>query len=260
MGLDAVVRCRCLEDGLAAPPPFAVELDEEGWLTRVDRDDDAAWEQFHRWLAKACRHPEMEYATEHISNWGGYRGFQDALRRLGGAGSFPVLTDELPEANGGQTSAGAAAAALRELERFLGEDASWSHPVLVDQEGELLATRVDAYDGVFSFSPDGNLALTDEGTLVVLRDDAVVFASVDFEQVAAADGSTTFRDVATGVCIDRVPSVESWSADAEGPGPMPARLHVELQRESARDYAWIVERLERIFRASVETGNPVQWT
>jgi len=39
----------------------------------------------------------------------------------------------------------------------------------------------------------------------------------------------------------------------------PAQLHVDLHPERSSDYEYILRPLEIVFRASVETGNPVRW-
>ena len=47
-----------------------------------------------------------------------------------------------------------------------------------------------------------------------------------------------------------------------GPGPRweyPRRLHVERRPVRPEEFLSILEPLERIFRASVAVGNPVEW-
>ena len=39
----------------------------------------------------------------------------------------------------------------------------------------------------------------------------------------------------------------------------PEALHVEIRAVRSSDFEFILGPLERIFRASVETGNPVRW-
>src|SRR5437762_2549274 len=113
MGLDALVRCNCWEQGRTTPPPFAdhVRADEDDCL-ELDLPYDgheAAHQQFEAWRATACTHPDMEYAGERISNWGGYHAFLSALEAADWL-HFPTLHETLPTANGGITSPAEAAA------------------------------------------------------------------------------------------------------------------------------------------------------
>ena len=105
MGLDASVRCRCWEEKRASPPSFAasVVVDAQGYITL-----DLPWEDhqkehalFDEWLLTCCPHKEMDYAWERISNWGGYRLFQQKLAEIGWA-HFPTLRAEIPDVNGRQ--------------------------------------------------------------------------------------------------------------------------------------------------------------
>src|SRR5215510_15478041 len=116
MGLDAAVRCRCWEDGKTAQPvPFAehVHIDSDGRISL-----DLPWDnneqkhlRFEKWSRSCCPHENMEQVWVHISNWGGYRLFQQQIRAFG-LQHFPVLTEVLPEVNGGQAPAEKSAAAL----------------------------------------------------------------------------------------------------------------------------------------------------
>src|SRR5262245_25217307 len=103
------------------------------------------------WLDSACEHPGMRLVFERINNWAGVRVFQEALRRLGPE-QFPTVLAEIPSANGGSTSAEAAALALDELERFRRADAAWARPVLLDETDEGLCEYVASYGGLFMFA------------------------------------------------------------------------------------------------------------
>jgi hypothetical protein len=72
---------------------------------------------FEQWMEQACAHLDMDYASERISHWAGYRLFQQALSRAGWQ-HYPTLRAELPESNGGLMSAQSAAKALHELHYF----------------------------------------------------------------------------------------------------------------------------------------------
>src|SRR5262249_30333469 len=80
MGLDAFVHCRC-------------------------------------WQDDGCPHEDMEQVAVRVSNWSGYRAFQQALSEAG-CEHFPVLCAELPDGNGGQLAPNLAREALEELRYF----------------------------------------------------------------------------------------------------------------------------------------------
>lgn len=121
MGLDASVMCNCFRLGWTSEPPVPREwlhIDSDGyWSLKPEHDSIELFYKVYEWEQTCCEHPEMEYASEPISTWTGYRLFQQALGRVGWE-QFPVLDHELPHANGGQTEAAMAALALRELDEF----------------------------------------------------------------------------------------------------------------------------------------------
>ena len=116
MGLDATVMCNCFREGKTTPPPFPrdwLEIDEEGYLNLVEEYDSAEnWGKHYAWQQSCCQHEGMDFACEHISNWAGYRQFQAALGEVGWQ-YFPVLEEQLPNANGGLTPSAASVKALR---------------------------------------------------------------------------------------------------------------------------------------------------
>src|SRR5215470_12743901 len=106
MGLDAFVRCNCVKEGKAAFPPFMdkVTFDTEGYVELIP--SEAANEELEQKLDswQWCEHEDRKFAREHISNWSGYRFFQQSLGKLGWE-HFPNLKEYLPDANGGSLPA-----------------------------------------------------------------------------------------------------------------------------------------------------------
>ena len=121
MGLDASVRCNCLEKGLCKPPPVPVYVDEEDWieidedlldLEKVDfsslPDDEelrenpviACFELFDQWRADACEHTDMDYAWARIGSWGDVSAFIQFVAQIGWQ-RYPVLKEALPLGNEG---------------------------------------------------------------------------------------------------------------------------------------------------------------
>src|SRR5947207_404641 len=107
MGLDATVSCNCWKLGLTKAPPFPrnyLEMDQDGYLNlRPEFDNKEYWMSFWNWSQTCCEHEGMDYASERIANWSGYRLFQEALGQAGWE-FFPVLGAELPNTNGGTTN------------------------------------------------------------------------------------------------------------------------------------------------------------
>ena len=279
MGLDADVRCRCWEEGrVASPPPFAqhVRVDEEGWPGL-----DLPWQgnqDKHRalddWRQTCCRHKNMRYADEHISNWGGYHLFQAKLAEFGWP-HFPTLQRILPESNGGTVSPADSAAALEELDDFARRDFG-KQIVLVDADtSEVLQEYVPQYEGVFSWGPGGWQGGVDPEGFFVRRQygglmkwlgTRELFRSRRFTQDKVGSREFLFRDERTGATAASPMGVSKPGVltvdpkDGGGDSPAyPKRLTVESRRLDAEAFEYILRPLRVVFRASVVTGNPVRW-
>ncbi len=258
MGLDAFVRCRCYQDGLVAAPadlePY-IDADDEFLCLDLPYDGyEEAHQRFDDWMASECEHPDMEYASEYLSNWAGYRLFQNALERAGWH-HFPVLKEYLPESNGGQLPEDLAEEALEELLVFqalprLGED----FRLVESASGKILWRGVDVYDGIFIWAKEREYGISRKGFFVRLRaSQKVVFRSNDFTQ-EVVDGRATYRCRETGVTYQDAEPLGEPEGDH-----YPGNFHLEPFQHRPEDFLYIVEPLERILTASLETGNPVCW-
>lgn len=267
MGLDAFVRCRCWQDGLTTEPPVPRELiveDDEGCLTlRLPYEgNEEPHHLLDSWLRSgACAHPRMAYASEHISNWSGYRLFQQALRSAG-CEHFPVLCGELPNANGGLLPTESARRALEELARFVETAFAGARTRLVDDEtGSVLATHVAAYSGVFMYdgSTGHHVGVDPHGFFVLdttPEPNEEIFRASTLTQEVVADRLVRFTDLDGGAVV----TVElSGPVRAEPGGSHPRRLRVETVLTDTAEFGYILEPLTTVFRASIETGNPVHW-
>jgi hypothetical protein len=267
MGLDAYVRCRCLQDGLTTEPPVPAALiveDEAGYLdlSVPFEGNEELFHAFDKWRERgACPHEDMEIASVRVSNWCGYRHFQQALRNAG-RDRFPVLCGELPDGNGGHMQAGSARRALAELDAFTASAYLGADTWLVDAEtDERLIESIEAYEGVFVLDgTTGRRAGVDPRGFFV-RDVTVEphreeFRAVRFTQEQAGEGRVRFRDLDSGTEVT-VPLAGPVRADGEGWYPRHLRVDTVLAR--ADDFSHIVEALREVFRASVGTGNPVSW-
>ena len=267
MGLDAFVRCRCLQDGLTTEPPVPAELiveDEDGYLALslpYDGNEDK-YAAFDQWRSeRACPHKDMEIATVRVSNWGGYRHFQEALRSAG-CERFPVLCNELPEANGGHMPSESARRALAELDLLTAEGRLGATTWLLDADtGERLIQSIGAYGGVFVL--DGHTGrragIDPKGFFVqdvTTEPHREEFRAVHFTQERVGESCVRLRDLDSGTEAT-VRLIQPVRADKEG--RYPRHLRVETVPSKAEDFAYIIEPLREVFRASVATGNPVTW-
>lgn len=271
MGLDASVTCACFRQGrIVSPFPAHTMIDEDGELAldfpELGHEEDYA--QFYEWLATGavCEHPGMEYATVHISTWGGVHQFQAALEEAGWE-LYPTLHAYLPEANGGHLPASAASAALVELQNFK-ESYTTSVPVLVNVETGVLELEEGFYTVSGDYSPgvSGNIVGMDQdGVYVEVSTPPPVrsFRSRHFEQqvVPAQDDRSrarheiVFRDLESGEsCVS-----PHYVTRPFQPFALRVELRVESRTQRADRFAYILEPLEQILQAARETGNPVRW-
>jgi hypothetical protein len=269
VGLDAFVHCRCWQDGLAVPPcaPDLVGFDEDGWLNLIVpfEGHEAAFRRFEDWKRDGCPHKGMRYANEHLSNWSGYRLFQHALREAGPP-HLPTLLAELPNANGGQMSAEAAAAVLTELDHLTHHAVLGDDVVLVDEAtGTVQFEYIAAYEGVMMLGPDFRAGVDPDGFFVLdPRTDppTTLFRSTRFHQRVIDERRVEFTDASQAAApAGRRNAVEIDMMPIGGhSGPPPRSLSVETRPRTAASFAYIVEPLRRLCQAAVATGNPVVWT
>lgn len=285
MGLDASVMCDCLKQRRTSEPPVPREwliIDDEGQIAIVPEHDspEAASDVYH-WMEDCCGHPGMQYASECIANWGGYRLFQEELAEVGW-GNFPVLHRELPEDNGGRTDASESALALEELTEFRKVGRIGLNTCLVDTStGEVVMEHVAAYEGVFimcgdsgleaGFDVDGFFVRTSEDRLELFR--AIRFQQTSLDPEADRHGSEPCRflyvdlnsgpqfECPFGVPSGMIPWPDGRMQDDQGRlrSYYPTTLHVEERAVDSSDFEYILGPLERIFLASVEMRNPVRW-
>lgn len=326
MGLDAVVRCRCWEDNkVSSPPPYAehVAVDDEDCL-RLDlpwEDHAEAHDTFDRWMESCCPHPEMQFARERVSNWGGVRQFQDQLKELG-IDQFPTLRDVLPAVNGGLVPSDRSRTALAELDDFAVRRFG-SKIVLFDVEtGESLHEYIAAYGGCFAFSP-GNweggvdplgffvrgpkgfrawlakrsyrpgapkrkvISTNSDGWIVTgesrdlgsrvrswlttfveagnkhewFRSSSFLQEDTGEKRIRLTDEISGRRFVSPIGACKLVPWPDGRSQNDQGRvnSVYPPRVAVESRIREAGEFDYILRPLASVFRASVETGNPVQW-
>lgn len=262
MGVSASVRCRCWEDGLIPLPPGVAGLreDAEGYLeaTAPNQIGDVELEQ---WLSEACAHKAMRQVDADLGNWPRYRSFCSTLARVH-AGRCPTLLAELPQANGGLTGAGAAAQALAELDALIDSDPSEILPALIDTEsGQVLRYSNPAYRGLFVLGcgPD-TLDIGFDASGFTVRDAntrAVLFHATHFRQVLRAGGQrAVLTNLQTGQSCETAP-IRGHSGH---PSTTPRSLGVEQRVVGLRRHGPLLDDLQAVLQAAVETGNPIRWS
>jgi len=287
MGLNASVMCACYSKGLIPRPAFAHHLivDEDGYLN-LDLPFDgneALYEQFDVWVQSACSHPGIQYAFVSVGTWAAYRSFMQALADLGWQ-RFPVLRQQLPQANGGLTPAEAARAMVQELDLFCRQPPFGIKYVLVDSgSGQVLQESIAAHEGKFIYSgPDALEIGLDEAGIFILHQDLLghrheVFRSTAFEQIVLEPnrterhepGRVRYKDLASGTlfeCLTAIPGRTIPWPDGKTQNDKgqvrfeyPTKMVTEHRDRSPQDYVGIIEPLRTICKASIETGNPIRW-
>jgi hypothetical protein len=266
MGLDAFVRCRCWQDGLVSEPPIPRALiseDSEGYLepTIPFEGNEELYRAFDQWVESgACPHEDMEQVSVRVSNWSGYRAFQEALSKAG-CEHFPVLCAELPNGNGGQMEPELARKALEELEYFRSAADLGPETRLVNgATGDTLAVHIEGYQGVFIWDGStGHQAGVDPRGFFV-RDleepHRERFRAVRLAQRRVGEQRVEFTDLDRGTTTTiRL----TGPVQLEPGGRYPTELRVVTESVTAASFAYILEPLTTVFSAAVEIGNPVMW-
>ncbi|MCU0514274.1 MAG: hypothetical protein MUE40_17095 [Anaerolineae bacterium] len=273
MGLDAFVRCNCYRDGQAQPFPLPhleahIVVNDDGFLALNVPEDDhpEALRQFDEWKSHACPHEGMMVVFERISNWSGYRAFQEALGRMGWR-HFPTLERELPALNGGQMPTAAAVRVLAELGLFRRRIGQQHNLFLVNSDsGDVVYEYIAVYDGVFMWSGDeklnfgfnaGGFFIAAQHPQSAVRNGRVLFQALRLEQRLLSAPGEPLR-------------VEYFNADTEERflchsltggtiDDYPALLHVEERPLTPEDFEYILLPLQKVCEAAIATGNPVVW-
>jgi hypothetical protein len=282
MGLDASVMCNCCRDGKTTPPPFPrdwLELDQEGYINlKQEYDHEETWAKHYEWEQTCCEHASMEFASERIANWTGYGQFREALGKVGWQ-HFPILREQLPNANGGLMPAAACAKALVELDYFDAAGEIGMKTVLVaTASGDSLHEYVPSYEGVFMLlgSRKINVGIGEYDFFAVntvTGED--LFRATRFRQynmsglvICGDSGELIWENLDTGEIYESGIAIKRqipWDDGSwQRPGgecryEYPSEFHVEQQPRHVAEFSYIVKALRTVFLASVETGNPVRW-
>lgn len=248
MSLEASVRCACLSSGriqLPAKWEGWIYFDEDGWL-RTDRADSSG---LFDWEETACEHVDMDLVCVSV-DWATYRRFQRAFDDLGWH-HFPTLKRYFPDYNDGSLPASAAATALAELLDF--EQRVSEFPVWSVEDVETHELTSD-WSGVWTASGKGHLTGANENGFFICHQDTAppMFQARSFT-VRACDRTW-------GEYVSDDGRVFRCCLNALACGPLPTRYELRHVPRPAGHFSYMLNFMRTVFRASVETGNPVRWS
>ena len=300
MGLDAHVRCRCFEEKKLKPGPIPYDdlyIDEEGYLysrTLDEAEDELGLDEFYRlyedlidkfrkWLDEPCEHDWGEACTERVGNIMGTAAFRVLVKNSGGEEKYPLLSNMLPDGNGGQYPVELARPTLEELddliERFKNLDGwvlkrkkmqnlmpDYSNPPdeKLHVEGE---HDPDAVDEEWCDETHSSCLLYCGGYHIDLVQDKVVFQHVPENRVSSHFIETFYS------LKDGKPIIEFLDSD-EG-FQLQHLLRVDYDDNKCKRYEfwtepasnlyyhsterYTLEALRRLLVASIEFQNPIVW-
>ena len=274
MGLDAYVPCNCYREGKTkTPPPTQEELciDEDGILRPVryrdipyeeimnDKEFRKIYHGLYEWKETACEHEYGEYASERVGNWSTARYFTWVVSQFP-EGSFPLLIDLIPDANGGSVPVKDAPEILRELAELRKRLPEIKGFFLVDgMKDQVLYDGSDYLDGNCAWIDKQILGFDESGLYVLDRKtEELLFKAKEVMETVETDADGKKRTLWTDVSDSENKIVVNHDPISELEDGVVGYLKTEIRPMSADD-VYAIEPLERLFKASIETGNPVFW-
>ena len=281
MSYGAYVICRCYQDGKTSKPPYQeyVKFDKDGfYLDYPSPNDDASEEEwdayfekeseFEQWKENACPHKEMEQAYESIANSMGMGEFRHFIEINGGNQQFPILSKGLPKANGGIMSTEDAQKAFDELQMLKRLNVAMDKIVLREKESQAMVMIGD-YDQPIPFAffdKDKMFFLNNQGFYILERMEEngaenhyVLFHATQFYTLFVEEHKIAFCK------YDENNQLEVFYASMglrDAKQSKGERTDFEVVKETVHgaDY-WssVIDSLEIVFKASIETKNPVHW-
>jgi hypothetical protein len=266
MGLDAYVYCNCFKEGKTKTPPVDksdIIIDEDGNFTlKFPYSEETAvyHNLFDNWIKTCCPHPEMQIIHVRVGNWSAISILRESLIKAGEK-RFPVLLGNIGYTNGGLVPTKLAPSALNEIDLFRTLLPKCSNVFLTDAKtGEELYEYVQAHDGCVSFDGKNKIDIGFDRAGFFIRDTVkknVMFRSkhiIVTKHTSPFSGRIMFeyRDKRSG----RRAFYEAYFPEKS----LPFELKVIKRKLKAEDFSYILNTLESLFRASIETGNPVYWS
>ena len=274
MGLDAYVPCNCYREGKTkTPPPTQEELciDEDGFLRPVHyrdipydeiKDDEEfrkIYDELDDWKWNACDHKYGNYIDERVGNWSTARYFTWVVRQFP-EGSFPLLINLLPANNEGSVPVQDAPEILRELAELRKRLPEIKGFFLVDgMKDQVVYDGSDYLDGNFAWIDKQILGFDKNGLYVLDREtEELLFKAKEVMETVETDDDGKKHTLWTDVSDSENKIVVNDDPISKLEDGVVGYLKVEIRPMSADD-VYAIAPLERLFKASIETGNPVFW-
>ncbi|MBQ2622653.1 MAG: hypothetical protein IJF84_15040 [Thermoguttaceae bacterium] len=274
MGLDAYVPCNCYREGKTkTPPPTQEELciDEDGFLRPVHyrdipydeiKDDEEfrkIYDELDDWKWNACDHKYGNYIDERVGNWSTARYFTWVVRQFP-EGSFPLLINLLPANNEGSVPVKDAPEILRELAELRKRLPEIKGFFLVDgMKDQVVYDGSDYLDGNFAWIDKQILGFDKNGLYVLDREtEELLFKAKEVMETVETDDDGKKHTLWTDVSDSENKIVVNDDPISKLEDGVVGYLKVEIRPMSADD-VYAIAPLERLFKASIETGNPVFW-
>lgn len=269
MGYNAFVKCNCYRDGkLSSNPPFDkyIKENEEGiWLDLDWETNQEKHEEFERWkYSKPCEHPNMEVCSERLANISGMAAFRTIIYELG-THKYPILSQYLPEVNGGHLPFEKAEEMKLELERLGNETSSEKLVVLKELLSNKRVQSVNAkYSHTFAFAANNkyNYTLSVKGFQIVKNSrlfgkefSKLIFLSSQFKQKKIAENKYLLIDSKSNKTFS---SALNIYPDKEYDEELDFIVEI-INASIADEYSYIIEPLRKLTIASLETGNSIVW-
>ncbi|WP_459210989.1 hypothetical protein [Aquimarina rhabdastrellae] len=271
MGYDAYVRCNCYKEGKATNPPCSTDLikDDDLEFLYIDvnyGDDPEMVTAFENWTSNgACEHQDMEICSERLANISGMAAFRTIISELGFE-KYPILSEHLPESNGGHLPVEYANLMEQELENLKQEDSNERLVVLNEvTTNQRIQSTNSNYEKPFVFTGYNKLNYTiSKNGFKVFRNrkffgkefSTEEFRSEKFTQKKITDKKYLFTDYSTNKTFES--EINLFSDKDFSDDYFEFELK-EINASIADEYAYIIEPLLKLTKASQETGNPIVW-
>lgn len=280
MGLDAFVPCNCFEKGRLPKPPDPLEADdlfrdEDGCISShklVKEYKRLGYQEYrarygdienllNNWAERSCEHEDGEYFSESVSNWSGVARFESVVEELGGSERYPILSNLIPEGNGGSFPASQAPEAIREIDDLIAAASKLVFNVLACEDSDdPVWTCADCATSLMMMGPSVEVGMSGDAVYFIV--DGRTYTSKRFRQEPAgpadASGSQPM-DVTLSETGERIRVFDSIGP--RGASKVVREFWVE-QREAPFMYEghyYAAERIRSLLVASAETGNSIYW-
>lgn len=201
-----------------------------------------------------------------IASWKGFRNFTDAMAHLGEA-HFPVILDQLPDGDEGETTPDLAEKMLNEIAYFEAQLGTLTQVVLVDSErSDDISTGSDILGGTLTIDRQSgfDLGFDDQGFFVRDRWDM----GRDLFRAMRVEQKLIHPETHTVEYIDRdgeqvfqcsAPFGKPITGEDGVPRMFLRDFHIELRPMDDSRFAYILNPLKSVLQRSVKRHHIIRW-